>query len=189
MPVERIEIVYRARSTSCLYFEGFSSDLQLPTRVTSTAVVRCGQRLYVAPRIPGRELVRVLGLEVHASDLTPPCDWLEEMGSNGVIDAGDLLELRYLSFVDRVTGMPVRCYVVVAKPGVVFEGRIVVEEPCSKLGDVRALVERLRGTLIVGGLRLAGCGFLEPLSLSARIGSETVAIERLPGVLERLCRG
>ncbi len=190
MQGERLEIVYRVRSASCLYFEGFSSELQMPLRVTSVATVRCDNRVYIVPRIPGRELLRALGVEgfASASDLLPPCDWLEALGDK-VVDAGDMLELRFISFVDRFTGMPVRCYTMVVKPGVVFEGRLVVEQPCGNAEEVKRMLKALKETLIVGGLRLAGCGFIEPVSIKLVVGGEELEWRDAEEVLTRLCGG
>ena len=166
--MELIEIVYRARSTSCIYFEGFSSDIQMPLRVTSTTSVTCDSGLYIVPRIPGRELARLLD-GVEASDLLPPCEWLDSLKrEKGVVELGDLLELRYVSFVDRITGMPVKCFVVLGRPGVVFEGVVRVKEPCEKR-RLRRILDQLLDSLIVGGMRLLGCGFLEPISVSLRL--------------------
>lgn len=173
---EQAEIVYRVRSRTCLYFEGFSSDLQMPLRVTSTTTVTCGNGVYVVPRIPGRELARLFEDGVEASDMLPPCDWLDALKEEkGIVELGDLLELRYVSFVDRVTGMPVKCYVVVAKPGILFEGVVRVRRPCEE-GRLRTVIDRLLEDSIVGGLRLLGCGFIEPVSVAVRLADGSLRV-------------
>ena len=169
MQAEQVEIVYRVRSVSCLYFEGFSSDLQMPIRTTSTTTLVCDNGVYVVPRIPGRELAKLVNGDVAASDMLPSCEWLDALKKEkGVVELGDLLELRYVSFVDRITGMPVKCYVIVAKPGIVFEGIVRVRKPCEG-GRLRSIVEQLLEEHIVGGLRLLGCGFIEPVSVAVRL--------------------
>ncbi len=158
--MEEIKIVYRVRSESCLYFEGVSSQLQLPTRVTSTTSVECSSGLYLVPRIPGREIARVLGLgDTYVSDLLPPCEYLDAIASvDHVVDVSRFLELRFISYADRVTGIPVRCSVVTVKPGVLFEG--VIRSPAGKACQLLEALESLRMGVVVGGLRLIGCGLI-----------------------------
>jgi len=181
-----LEIAYRLRADSCLYFEGFSSDIQLATRVTSITSVACNTGVYLVPRIPGREVKRVLGIEEgYASDALPPCSYLDMLASRDhVVDLSVFTELRFVSYTDPITGMPVRCYVVVAKPGVVFEGvlRVGIEEFCSTL--LQSLEEAASYGLVLGGLRGIGCGHLSLESLALKWKGGVVS-----GVREVLARG
>ena len=170
MPAEKVEIVYRVKSDTCLYFEGFSSELQMPIRTTSITMLRCEHGVYVVPRIPGREIARIIGLDgVETSDLLPPCDLLDRIKrEKGVVELADFTELRYISFIDRMTGLPVRCYIILAKPSIVYEGRIIVKDPC-RAGRFRTVIEKLYDTLVIGGMRLLGCGFVEPVYLAVKL--------------------
>ncbi|AEM39361.1 hypothetical protein Pyrfu_1503 [Pyrolobus fumarii 1A] len=194
MQADRVEIVYRVKSRSCLYFEGFSEEIAAPIRVTSVTRVKCDGNVFVVPRIPGREIRRVVGVEdgnVVFSDLYPPCELLKRLlEARGVVELGEFVELRYVSFVDRVAGLPVRCYVTVVKPDVVFEGLIIIEEPCRKVGVVKRILDVLSaGELIVGGLRLMGCGVISVDNIALRVNGETiegsVAVQE---VLDKLCK-
>ncbi len=186
MQVDEIEIVYRVKNESCLYFEGVSGQFQLSTRITSITSVECSSGLYLVPRIPGREVARVLGLEdAYVSDLVPPCEYLDMLASvDYVVDISKFLELRFISYADRITGIPVRCSIVTVKPGVLFEGivRVAIRDACQLLDALEAL----RKGIIIGGLRLIGCGLVRLKDVWVN-GSTARGYEKVLEAVRGLC--
>ncbi len=180
-----LELVYRLETIDCLYVPDSESDGLLPNS-TALRPVMCNGREVIVPYIPNWLVEKALDYtrdelkDVIVTSLFPPCDIVESLlRSKGIVELGDFLEYRDIRVIERILGMVVTCPAFIVKHGIVFEGRIIISNPCSCIDVVEGIARKLRRGIIIGGLREAGCGYLRLLSIEFVVEGRNISLEEV----------